>query len=207
MLSGFAFQRNLNLTFSTFKLRCSVEREIEQSVRVERMKRKFSNCVEPGGTVKAKLLLLLAIFAASAGVFAQPENPAVRKAAQQFYRNFDTIIASENLKALKSVMHPEFVMVDTEGNRMNRAAALKEMERMFKVLRDEKSMIKVDKVEGDLNEFTAWLTMKVSFKVQENGKWTSMTVTENFAETLVRTSEGYKVKFSQMLPRDYSVPR
>lgn len=150
--------------------------------------------------MKRALPLLLAA-ALSACAFAQAENPNLRRLAQQFYRQWDQAVAKRDTKTLKSMFHPEFVAVMADGSKAGYRESTTQIDQLFAAYRDIVCTIKVDKVEGSEAELLTWATMTVRFRMKgSDGKWTETSFTEKFSETLVKTSSGYKFKFSQALP-------
>ena len=125
----------------------------------------------------------------------------MRKEIQQVYADFDRAVARMDEAALLGFLDPSFVFVDADGKKM----ALKDFKAMMKSMhtqiKDMKSVITVQQVQGDTNEAFAWLTMRHTMSVKEGSSWKKMAMTEKFVETLKKTPAGWKITYSQVVPK------
>jgi ketosteroid isomerase-like protein len=144
------------------------------------------------------LMLLLTAFSRLA--FAQAEDPQVRKEIQRHYAKWDKLVAEGDFKSLFAMLDPSFVGMDKNGRAANCAAAKKQIESMFKNVREPKSKIVVKQIQSQGSEVVAWVSMTASFKMKQGSSWKPMSFTSNFAETLKKIDGQWRFTASQELP-------
>ena len=133
--------------------------------------------------------------------FGQAENPQLRKEIQQVYAAFDRAVAAENTAKILSFLDPSFVAVDENGKSMDLKEFKAMMSSMHGNMKDFRTHITVNQVQGNTSEAFAWLTMQHSFSAKEGGRWKKYSMTDKFVETLKRTPSGWKITYSQVQPK------
>lgn len=141
--------------------------------------------------------LLLGTFAIA---ISQAENAALRKEIEGVYKKFDSYVAKGDMKSVLNMLDDSFIQVDVDGNTMNKAQMKNAIESMAKIVKDAKSKCVVNSVHEQGREVVAWITMKMDFKMKDGDKWVPVSYTGKFAETLVKTPQGWKFTYSQTLP-------
>ncbi len=146
-----------------------------------------------------KLIALLAVMLPTV-CLTQAEDPALRKEIEAVYKKFDALVAKGDTKSIFEMVHDSFIQVDAEGKTMNKEQMKNEHKQVLESTRDAKSKCVVNVIHDHGTEVVAWITMRVDFKVKDGNKWVPVSFTGKFAETLVRTPQGWKFTHSQMLP-------
>lgn len=147
----------------------------------------------------AAIFLLLVL---SGIAFGQAEDPQLRREVQQLYAAFDRAVAKMDEKAILDFLDPSFVAVDERGKQMTYKDFKAMMKSMSGMAKDMKSRITVQQVQGDMREAYAWITMESTMSVKEGKTWKRMKMTERFVETLKKTPGGWKISYSQVLPKE-----
>ena len=144
------------------------------------------------------VFLLIVLSALS---LAQAENPQLAKEVRQLYSAFDRAVNKGDYEGGFALLDPSFVAVDADGKRMS----LKEFRAMVNSMKgqtkDMRSRITVQQVQGDTREAFAWITMIHSFSFRQGSTWQKVSSTEKFVETLKKTAGGWKITYSQVLPK------
>ncbi len=144
---------------------------------------------------------LLFVLLLSAFGFGQSENPQLRKEVQQFYGNLDRLVNTGQFDEALKLLDPSFVAVDLEGKTMDFKGFKAMVASMKGMMKDMRSRITVQQVQGNSSEVFAWLTMSHSFSMKEGKTWKKVAMTERFVETLKMTPSGWKITYSQALPK------
>jgi ketosteroid isomerase-like protein len=147
-------------------------------------------------TITLFLVWCLPLFA-----LAQPESATLRKEIEATYAEFNRFVAKGDIKGVLNMLDKSFVQVDANGNVMTKDQLCKEMEAMMKTISSAKSKIVVNQIFDHGNEVVAWITMTMSFKMKQDGKWVPVSFTGQYAETLKKTPSGWKFIFTQEFPR------
>lgn len=148
-------------------------------------------------------ILTLAMALALNCAYAQSENNDLRAQLQKHYRQFDDSIRANDFQAFISLFHPSYSEVDTQGRTRNFAQFKSLAKGMFDTQKDGKATSTVVHAQGGFGgEATAWVSVTMHFSTKVNGKWAPMKLTKRYADTLKRTSLGWKFAYSQELPID-----
>jgi ketosteroid isomerase-like protein len=147
----------------------------------------------------AAIFLLLIL---SALGFAQAENPQLRKEIHQLYAQLDRAINKGDYEGGFALIDPSFVAVDAEGKKMTYKQFKAMINSMKGQMKGMRSRITVQQVQGDSQEAFAWLTMTHIHSYKEGGAWKKAAMTEKFVETLKKTPSGWKITYSQAVPKD-----
>ena len=131
---------------------------------------------------------------------AQAENPALRKEIEAVYRKFDSMVAKNDTKGIADLLHESFIQVDADGNTMTKEQLKKAHGEVLKSVQSPRSKCVVESIFDHGSEVVAWITMTMDFKFKDGDKLIPMKLTMKFAETLIRTPQGWKFTYSQMLP-------
>lgn len=143
-------------------------------------------------------LLVLGLLICVSPAFAQPEDSALRKEIQGFFRQWDRLVNSGQWGKALRMVDPSWVMVGPEEEIFNYKTLLgmsKEVKRG-----DVRSHIVVNSVQANGNEVVAWVTQTMMLRSRVKGRYVWDKHTERFAETFRRTPEGLKFVYTQALP-------
>jgi ketosteroid isomerase-like protein len=146
-------------------------------------------------------LAVFFVLAISCLGFGQGENAQLRKEVTQLYAAFDRAVNTADFNAAFALMDPSFVAVDENGKSMTYKEFKTMVNSMKGVMKDMRSHITVQQVQGNSNEAFVWLTMRHSFSMKEGKTWKKYDMTEKFVETLKKTPSGWKITYSQMQPK------
>jgi fructose-1,6-bisphosphatase len=152
---------------------------------------------------KLLIAILLAMFATLS--VAQPEDAALRKDVENFMAKTERLIASGSPQ-LWSLFHPNYTAVNTQGKRKNLAEFKQQWRQMASTTKNLTIKLNVKHVRGNESEAFAWVEEVVHFTVKENGRWVKQISTTRWAETIVKTSTGWRFMYSQELPMDEPWP-
>ena len=152
---------------------------------------------------KLLIAVLLGMFAALS--VAQPEDAALRKDAEAFMARAEKLVASGSPQ-LWSLFHPNYTAVDTQGKRKNLAEFKQQWGQMAASTKDLSIKLNVKHVRGNENEAFLWVEEVLHFTARENGRWIKKVSTTRWAETIVKTSTGWRFMYSQELPMDEPWP-
>lgn len=151
--------------------------------------------------MKLRAILAFALMAFSVACFAQAEDPALRKDLERFFARFDRMMAEGKNKQLFDLMAADYVNVDTQGKRMDKAQFKAAIMGMMGSVKDMHSKTLVKHVRGSGNEAVAWCEEVYTWKQKSGNGWTPMKMTSRWAESLRRTpSGGWVFFYSQELP-------
>ncbi len=131
----------------------------------------------------------------------------IRREVERVYSAWDAYVEAGRVEELVKMIDPSFYAIDTEGNRTHYSEAVRMLKEMLSSagkpgskMKDLRSRIKVEAIYLQGDEVVAWVTLKASAKVKENGQWKVQTFEAKFAETLKKFGKTWRFVCSQMLP-------
>jgi ketosteroid isomerase-like protein len=148
-----------------------------------------------------RLAISFLAMALGAAAFAQAENPQIRKEIEAVYLKWDMLVAKGDTKGLLAMIDKSCAMTDIEGQTHYYPEVKKEFESMFKGVRNQKSTITIHEIQEQGSEVVAWVSMKISFQQKQGNKWTPVSFTGRYAETLRRIGGQWKFVAAQELPK------
>ena len=149
-----------------------------------------------------KLTIAIALAVVSAHGLAQGENHAVRKQAEAFFMKADMMMNSNRAGDFANLLHPSFVWVGLQGERMTAKQFKAAVTNWSRTSRKMNSKTRIHNVQLQDMEVVVWTQQVITYEAKRNGKWMPIKDTTRWAETLRMTDGGWKLAFSQQLPMD-----
>lgn len=140
-----------------------------------------------------KLLSVALLVVLAGAAFAQPEPAGLRKEMERFYDRWDRAMEQGSVRSILNMLEPGFYEMDQNGNRMTIGQYENSIADIVR-RRDVSSMTTVMHVRESGSEAIAW--------IKNVTVWgpSNLVKTRKIAHTLRRTSGGWKVHYSQILP-------